>query len=290
MPSLLLNTVLNHLDHDGCAGEDAGVEPEVRILYPNMALVNTARDRALVLHHGHYVETLYHFFSRLRRVIFPDRPLPTTVAAIEAENFAWIDFVWSLFGRSGGAGEDVQRVFDMLLYPNRTRDFVTGLAERTAPVVKMPFLPFRWMREFVLRHVFLRITRRLSTERTRFQVVCSDSTVAGTRSFLFGPTFRQLKEEVGSIPADVTFAFGHTHKPFEMRIEGGDPARTVDVYNSGGWVVDALDPDPAFGASVLLVNEDLDVACLRVFTDGEHDAQYTASVRAPDDGPHGFIR
>jgi len=282
VPSLLLNTVLDHVEHDDHVDD---VEQEVRILYPNMALVNSTGHRALVLHHGHYVESLYHFFSRLRRIIFPDRPMPTTVAEIEAENFAWIDFVWSLFGRSGGAGEDIQRVFDMLLYPDRTRAFVVGLAQRTAPVVKMPFLPLRWMREFVLRHVFLRITRRMSTERTKFQVVCSETTVAGTEAFLFGATFRQLQDELGSVPADLTFAFGHTHKPFEALLTGGDPERAVKVYNSGGWVIDAFDPDPAFGGSILLVNEDLDVACLRIFNDGEDDACYRATVRAPEEVP-----
>jgi hypothetical protein len=277
VPSLLLNTVLGHVQHDEHLDE---AKHEVGILYPNMALISRELDRAVLLHHGHYVERLYHFFSRLRRLVFPERALPATVSEIEAENFAWIDFVWSLFGRSGGAGEDVQRIFDMLLYPERTRALAVGLAERTAPVVKMPFLPMRWMREFVLKHVFRRIAARAGTERTKFHVVCSPETLAGTEAYLFGPTFRQLKEEFGFVPSDLTFLFGHTHKPFERVLEGGDPQRTVQVYNSGGWVVDALEPDPAFGGSLLLLSNDLDVACLRVFNDGESDAHYQPTVRS----------
>ncbi len=35
--------------------------------------------------------------------------MPTTIEGIETENFAWIDFFWSMMGRSGEAGEAVEK-------------------------------------------------------------------------------------------------------------------------------------------------------------------------------------
>jgi len=330
VPSLLLETVVGHVDQAHGVGESAAsgdpanpatsANPEtsatpanpvtsatsanpanpaeaptrerpdhgVEMLYPNMALVDRELDRAIVLHHGHYVEPLYHFFSRLRRVFFPDRPPPRTVAEIEAENFSWIDFVWSLLGRSGGAGEDVERVFDMLLYPDRTRTLLRGVAERAAPVLRMPFLPTAWLREFVLERVLLRIAERATTERTRLHVVCSERTMEGAKAYLFGPTFRQIEDELGAIPSELTFIFGHTHKPFERSLTerpGESGARTVDVVNTGGWVIDTLEPDPAFGAAILVVSRALEAASIRVFNDGPDEESYRASVRSAPSRP-----
>ena len=280
VPSLLLETVLTKLRDQR---DPDAEELSVGLLYPNLALVNETLDRALIVHHGHFVESLYHFFSRVRRVLFPNRPPPRTVQEIEAENFAWIDFVWSLLGRSGGAGEDVQRVFDLLLHPELTREFAADLARRAARLVKMPFLPFAWLRELVLRRVFLGIANRASTERTKSRVVCSSATLGGLDAYLFGPTYRQVKSEFGRVPSELSFVFGHTHKPFERATIGGEPVRQVDVFNTGGWVIDSLAPDPAFGASVLLVSETLEVAAIRLFNDGEDSTDYQSGVRGPHD-------
>ena len=296
VPSVLLDTVLEHSRRGSGAAVAVQAEtvdeldqedlPRIGLLYPNLALVDATGGRAVVLHHGHYVEPLYHFFSKLRRILFPGRPAPTTVAEIEEENFAWIDFVWSLFGRSGGAGEDAQRIFDMLLYPERTQELARSLARRAAPVAKMPFLPSRWLRQFVLEHVFLRLAARASTERTKPHVICSEATIEGISSFLFGPTANQIAEEFGSVPADLTFIMGHTHKPFERVLSGSAIGRTAKVFNTGGWVIDALEPDPAFGASILAISESLEVASIRVFNDGQSDGHYLAGVRTAEGDEH----
>ncbi len=284
VPSRMLNTVL---EARGGAVDEESSSDSVRVLYPNMALVDDRLGRAVVIHHGHYVEPLYHFFSRVRRLFFPDRPQPTTVAEIEEENFAWVDFVWSLFGRSGGAGKDVERVFDMLLYPERTRALAAGLAERVAPVVQMPFLPTRWLRQFVLRHVFLRVAEHMGTERTRFHVVCSDGTIEGIQRYLFGPALTQLNDEFGDGERELTFLFGHTHKPFERVLASEDGSQKATVFNSGGWTIDTLSPDPAFGASILLIGEELDVVSIRVFNDGPDGRHFRERVLAPDGGGTG---
>ena len=38
----------------------------------------------------------------------------------------------------------------------------------------------------------------------------------------------------------------------------------VPVYNTGGWVVETVDPGPLHGGAAVLLNENLDVASLRL--------------------------
>jgi hypothetical protein len=57
--------------------------------------------------HGHYIESIYSLMTILNTVVFPDRKRPTVIAEVEAENFAWIDFLWSTLGRSGDVGQNM---------------------------------------------------------------------------------------------------------------------------------------------------------------------------------------
>lgn len=271
VPSLLLNEILKHVDHGQhhAAREGEHREHTVQVMYPNLVLERPALDRAVILHHGHYVEPLYQAFSWARRWAFPWHPPPATLEDIEEENFAWVDFVWSVLGRSGRAGQDVERVFEVIRYEDDLQAYASELARRLAPAIKMPFLPFEWLRRVVLAQVFGRLAHKLQGERTELEAVCTPRTVAGIRSYLYGPSFKQLEDELQRLPEDVTFVMGHTHKPFESMIASPDGARSVPVYNTGGWTVDAKLPSPAFGASVLFLSQDLDIACVRVFNDEE---------------------
>ena len=42
-------------------------------------------------------------------------------------------------------------------------------------------------------------------------------------------------------PDEVTFVFGHTHKPFEEPRTFPNLGNGVPVYNTGGWVVEPVD-------------------------------------------------
>jgi hypothetical protein len=63
---------------------------------------------------------------------------------------------------------------------------------------------------------------------------------------------------------DLTFIFGHTHKPFEHRTiaEGFDlpPA----VYNTGGWDLDMPMFGTKLGAAAVFIDDDLNVASLQL--------------------------
>lgn len=281
--SLLLDQVLAHLYEGGVAPES---RPRVRVVYPNLALYEPTHDRCVVIHHGHYVEPIYQLFSRGRRLLFPERPAAETVEQIEAENFAWVDFIWSLLGRSGAAGEDAETLFEMLRYPNRMRDFAADLANRSAPHVRMPFLPFLWARRLVLRDVLTRVVARLTGERGHLDVVCTPRTMRGATDYLFGPTWRQVRSELGSIPSDMTFVFGHTHKPFETVLEHPQTGQLAQVLNTGGWTVDTDAGSPAFGSAIVLISEALEVASVRVYNDGPTACVVPLEVRVPRVGRH----
>ena len=54
----------------------------------------------------------------------------------------------------------------------------------------------------------------------------------------------------------------------------------TSVYNSGGWVVDTVDPVPAHGGAVVLVDEDLNVASLRMYNEALRGSGYQVRVEA----------
>ena len=88
------------------------------------------------------------------------------------------------------------------------------------------------------------------------------------------PLFTQILDECikrnWPIPTQTTFVFGHTHKPFEgirnFQAYRGDG---VPVYNTGGWVVETLEPAALHGGAVVLLNENLDVVSLRMYNEAK---------------------
>ena len=86
-----------------------------------------------------------------------------------------------------------------------------------------------------------------------------------------------MTAEIGA-PGDVTFVFGHTHKPFvDMRTTRAFPS-PVSVVNTGGWVVDTPQLNPLKGASLILIDEELNVACVRCYTEGADPSSYRVRI------------
>lgn len=99
--------------------------------YPNFGLIRG--DRAVIFHHGHFVESIYHLMTTLENMIFPSqRKAPLTVDDMEAENFAWIDFFWSTLGRSGEVGHDMKIIYDKMLDEVQLRKLIKNLANSLA--------------------------------------------------------------------------------------------------------------------------------------------------------------
>jgi hypothetical protein len=249
----------------------AGAELEVRVVYPNLGVEHPESGRHVIIHHGHFTESIYRLMSRAKAQLFPKQPVGQDVWDWEADNFAWIDFFWSTLGRSGQAGQDVGVVYDML----QDRAAIRRLAGELGVLLGTwgpGFIrpPLRAIGQLATRVVASRASR---LERQNPAVVLSDSGREGLHEYLVGPVQRQIARE-GRRPDQSTFIFGHTHKPFESveMVSGFGPG--VPVFNSGGWVVDATHPRPTHGASVLLIDEQCRVSALRMFNQADESAQY----------------
>jgi hypothetical protein len=73
--------------------------------------------------------------------------------------------------------------------------------------------------------------------------------------------------------------FGHTHKPFEeVRRFDAYLGDGVPVYNTGGWVVETEEPAPRHGGAVVLLNENLDIASLRLYNEAADPGGYQVEV------------
>ena len=83
--------------------------------------------------------------------------------------------------------------------------------------------------------------------------------------------YNQLASELNKeIPGDLTFIFGHTHKPFRQRMKFNNYIDEVKVFNSGGWVVDTMNQVSMIGGSVILADENYDVVTLNMFKEGNY--------------------
>lgn len=108
----------------------------------------------------------------------------------------------------------------------------------------------------------------------------TDQAEAGLLSYLAGPVGLQIADEVGT-PREAAFVFGHTHKPFAaMRRPSGLPG-PMPVVNTGGWVVDSPQPEPNKGAAVVLIDQDLNIALVRCYTQGAEPGE--VEVEGPGD-------
>jgi len=243
-----------------------GADVKVQVSYPNLALQTPDGRRCVIVSHGHYTESIYSLMSRLRDALYPGQR-PTAFADIdrlEEENFAWIDFLWSTLGRSGQVGEDMGLIYADLTSPAAIDTLVSNLvASVTAKTPPWLRAPERWVLNALLKS---EVNRLAATERATPAVALTAAGQAGLREYLEGPVRGQVRQQLGYIPEEVTFVYGHTHKPFADRwTVPGYSARGVNIVNTGGWVVDTAGPAPVQAGVAVLVNEDLDTASLQFY-------------------------
>jgi hypothetical protein len=122
---------------------------------------------------------------------------------------------------------------------------------------------------WVLNAIFDREVNRLArSERGTPGVVLTPQGQASLLRYLQGPLRDQLQRELGRIPGEVGFVYGHTHKPFvESRSVAGFSA-PVQIFNTGGWVVDTATPSPVQAGVAVLIDDQLDVAALQFYRQG----------------------
>jgi Calcineurin-like phosphoesterase len=261
---------------------------KINVVYPNLGLVTPDSKRAVAIHHGHFIESMYLLMSNLNQLMF-GKPMPRDVAEIEQDNFAWIDFFWSSLGRSGDVGEDVNRIYDMLQSEKAIDQLVLTLASaisERAPGGRMR----RRVTRTVVRDLFTHVLKHAGRlERHHPTNSLSANAQNGLQAYLEGPLFTQLSSELGSVP-ETTLIFGHTHKPFEAQKSASGFGSPVRLANTGGWVVDTIDTNPLQGASAILVDEDLEVASVRLYVQQDNASDYSVQFIPVTDPDCAFVK
>ena len=63
----------------------------MRAVYPNLGLRSSDGKRCVIVHHGHYIESMYQLMSSLNLLMF-NKPLPRDITEIEGDNFASVSY------------------------------------------------------------------------------------------------------------------------------------------------------------------------------------------------------
>jgi len=251
----------------------------VNVVYPNYALVSNDGQKCIIFSHGHYVESIYSLMSTLNSMFFPNRKRPKVVWELEAENFAWVDFFWSTVGRSGDVGQDIGLFYAKLQDKQQVEKLIANFSTSWLEQTNQP----KWVEgieargvEWLLDFVFNRLP---SFEKNRTDQVLSPDAQNGLQWYMEGPLLEQVRiENKQYIPADITFLFGHTHKPFQQEMNFAGYPALLKVYNSGGWVVDTVQVSPVHGAAVILIDETLHAITLRMYNQATSLEEYAVRV------------
>ena len=214
------------------------------------------------MHHGHFAEATYRVTSqllaRLRNV-----PETTNIDELERINGPWIDFLWSSFGDQGGdLTADVDTLYESMLDADATH----RLIERASSVLLQTLAAAAGIHAStkIGTHGFdvtvggavtaaldATFGRMAETERLSTVAALSPSGSASLRWYLEGPVRAQI-ESVSwphGTPSAHSFIFGHTHKPFQDQLLASGYVDAVQIWNTGGWVVDHPTTSPVQGAS-----------------------------------------
>ena len=259
---------------------DGGDAVQVHQSYPNLGMVAADGSKAVVVSHGHFVEPLYRLMSNLDIAFgLQARGYLPEAAQLEADNASWIDFFWSSMGDSGDVSGVVSHLYESLQSPEAMeleikliKQFVSNSRYGVRGRVEASLLATVLRREVVAR---------LQRERHRPDPTLSPAAQVGLDDYLRGPVRYQLGQ-VGVEPADTTFVFGHTHKPFVDRRSIPGYPNAVTILNTGGWVVDSLEPDENKGAAVVVIDDDANVAVVRFYIQGADPSSYRVSVSSGD--------
>ena len=217
----------------------------IETAYPNFGLLSEDRRRCLVFHHGHFVESMYFLMSTLKTMLFPGSRIPFEIWNLEAENFAWIDFFWSTLGRSSAVGQGVSRIYEKLQNEDQFKQLLANLAEGLVQRYGSSWAG--GIEAKVLDWIFNFVYNRLDfLERNQPQQVLSEDANNGLSDYInYYLPIQMYDENIKSEDLEqLTFVFGHTHKPFQETRRFQGFAGLTKVYNSGGWVVDAVERQP----------------------------------------------
>lgn len=253
-------------------------EPEAKIVveqsYPSLGMIADGGRRGVVLSHGHYIEPLYRLMSNLD-IAFGLKPANELAPAehIEADNGGWIDFFWSSMGDSGDVTGVVRSLYESLQSKEAMDAEIEAIKRFIAARYPGPrgFIESRVVAAGLRREVGARLQR----ERHQPEVVLSKGASQGLSEFISGPVHHQLGRNKAE---HTTFVFGHTHKPFTETLSVENFSNPVSVVNTGGWVVDSIEPEATKGAALVLVDWHANVAVVRCYLQGDGIDNYRVTV------------
>jgi Calcineurin-like phosphoesterase len=250
----------------------------IETAYPNFGVYGETNKKCVVFTHGHYAEPTYYFMTKLGDMIFPLRKKPEEVWDIEEENFAWVDFVWSMFGQSGQIGQGIECIYEKLRDKTARKGLASSLADSLSKQIDSRWPDF--IVKFVLTKVLDVVIEKLAdTEKENSTTHLSAKVSECLAAYIGGPLNKQILRELKlcatTAISELTFIFGHTHKPYNNKALYNGFDKPVKVYNTGGWVVESVELDPIRGGAVAFVGEDLDTVLLRTYKEG---ASYTMEL------------
>lgn len=239
--------------------------------YPNMAQASADNERVVVLHHGHFVEPMYRAMSTLTAMLDGKTGISLDAETLEELNSSWIDFVWSTDGDNGRLGADIMLGYHEMMTGGASirLDHKLGhiLAAKLMATLPLPktAIARKWAEAAAKALVDSTLGNYAQLERFSYQDTLGADSLAGLRSYLSGTVLGQITNERPDLVVnDLTFVFGHTHKPFETRVVTPGIARPPAVYNSGGWVLSTPMFGTRLGASAVFIDDDLNTASLRL--------------------------
>jgi hypothetical protein len=297
IPSYFLNSLREQaLDRDD--------GPEIRLYYPNVGIRTSdqaeQQTRMVILHHGHFVESLYRLMTQLHDLLAEllqqlatDKAIPL-VEQLERDNGAWIDFLWSSLGASQRGADNASRLFDIMMDPAASHRYIRKLADQIClyisqnygiaaeAQIQIPQAAGMTVKKLVIGLLETALGNTFQTERMAYHYLLTEAGIDGLRWYLSRPLRDEiLKQRVydsANIQPNVSFIFGHTHKPFQDRLPVVGYTQPVNIYNTGGWVLD----DPGLisqqGAAAMFIDKQCNVASLRLFQDPVN--QHVAKVHA----------
>ena len=256
----------------------------VLAMYPNFGLLSSDnKSRCTVVHHGHFTESIYYLMTELRKIVFPGRDHPEEIWDVEAENFAWIEFLWGTLGRSGEVGKDVELVYDILKSKKATRRLIRKLAISVPKRFGHPWWVW-WIESPIIGLLLTFLAWRFrQLEREAPDWPLSDESRKRLDQYIGRYVQGQLRRECkDGLPDHLTFAFGHTHKPFEKVLCVPSVQAPVHVYNMGGWVVDSIHTAPLQGGAIVVIDDEGYAASIRMYNQSANPSSYRVSVTRAD--------
>lgn len=256
--------------------------------YPNQGLGPVAdggERRAVVLHHGHFIESAYKLMTGALTMLSGQPAPPMTAESLETVNGAWIDFAWSTFGDTGPLGRQVALAEERLVTGGGAHGMQDRLAAALARMLQSS-LPLPHAAR--VSDTLMELARGLvdgfvgsysEMERFSYDAYLSRASTQGLCAYIDHVVADQMRQELGAQAGEarLTFVFGHTHKPFADAVVAQSFARPVTVYNTGGWVLDTALLSTVEGAALAFVDERMNTALLTLYSlDGDGVLQRAA--------------